>query len=447
MRGVQAIVGAERRLLGLVAGPYALANIGSAVASVVAVIVLTRLLAAQGYGHYAAVTGLVMIAQNAAFLPLQTAIIRFHARAADDAAIIRLASAVRLAFAVLTALTATLWWLAITWIDSAGVTGELALAGLAMLLLRGWLSFVQAWNRATFRPWTFLMLELLQSFGALVLAISVLQFLPNHPANVLWAGAAATALAAACCPKLAGLPFKFRGVTPLLGELLIYCAPLAVAFLASAILAVSDRLIIAAQLGAAAAGSYAVAFAIADRAMNLVLLPVPQASKPVLFAAWEAGGVVAARPVMLRSARWLIIAGLIMTTFLVIAANPLARLLAGPELAPAAAAMVPWLAVGSYLAGLHTHYFSLAFQLSTRTSRLIPVIVIPAVLNVAANLLLIPRFGIVAAGWTTVGGYGLALALAIALGRRHVVLPFPVGLTLILAMPCIAAAVLLNGLL
>jgi O-antigen/teichoic acid export membrane protein len=62
----------------------------------------------------------------------------------------------------------------------------------------------------------------------------------------------------------------------------------------------------------------------------------------------------------------------------------------------------------------------------------------PALLNVAANILLLPRFGMMAAAWTTVGSYMLAIVLSVALGRRHVRTPFPpraAGRTLVACLP------------
>jgi O-antigen/teichoic acid export membrane protein len=196
-------------------------------------------------------------------------------------------------------------------------------------------------------------------------------------------------------------------------------------------------LLIAVHVGAAAAGAYAVAFAIADRAMSLVLLPVPVAAKPILFAAWEEGGEAAARPILERSARWLIALGFPVATILVFAPEPIARLLAGGGLADEAARAVPLLAIGALLSGFLTHHFALAFQLTRHTNRMLAAVGVPAALNVAANLLLIPRFGMLAAAWTTVASYALALALTIILGRRDLAMPFPLGFTFTVCLWCI----------
>jgi O-antigen/teichoic acid export membrane protein len=431
----------------LEAAPFALATIVAAAASVASIFVLTRLLAAEGYGLYAAMLGLVMIVQNAGYLALQTSIIRFHSRAQDAEARHRLATAVRLAFLAATLAVAIGWLVAVRWLGGAGMTAPLALAGLVLLVLRGWLSLVQAWNRAMGRPWAFFWLEAVQAIGSLTLAVAALTIFPGEPAAAIWAAALGTCLAAALSPGLLAQPFRLRGSGPLLRELLGYGAPLALVFFAGATLAVSDRLLVAVYAGASAAGAYAVAFSIADRVMTLLLLPVPLAAKPGLFAMWERDGEAAARPILMRSARWLIILGFPAATILAVAPEPLANLLAGGGLAEGAALMIPWLAVGSLLSCLTTLHFSLSFQLARKTQWMLVAIGIPAALNVGANLVLIPRFGMSAAGWTTVGGYAAALFLVALLGRPHLAIPFPLKTTLRTLLACGALAMILRLLL
>lgn len=435
MAGEEAEREERRRLAWLpdAAMPVALANIAVAAATLAAVVLLTRLLTAEGYGLYASVLGLVTIVQNAGFLAIQSSVLRFHARATDAGAKRRLATAVRIGFLAATLAAALVWALAVRWLGAAGVTPGLALAGLALLVLRGWLNVVQAWNRATGRNWAFFALEALQSFGALALAVLALALRPGEPAAVIWGAAAATAFACACAPALLLTPFRHRGAGALLRELAAYGAPLALVALAVAALAVSDRLIVAVHSGPAAAGTYAVAFAIADRTMNLLLQPVPTATKPALFEAWERGGAEAARPLLERSGRWLIAIGFPLAAVLAAAPEPVAELIAGGGLAMDAARVIPWLAAGSLLSCLLSLHFVLAFQLGRKTGRLLVAIAIPAALNIAANLVLVPRYGMIAAGWTTVGGYALAVALAVLIGRREMAIPVPLRTTAIAA--------------
>jgi O-antigen/teichoic acid export membrane protein len=421
-----------------------ISNVAAAAASLAAVFLLTRLLAAQGYGLYAAVLGLGTIVQTFGYLAVQSSITRFYAAAKDGEERYRLASAVRVAFVASTAAVLAAYWAAMLWLGDAGVTGGIALAGAALLVLRGWFNVVQAWNRAEGRPWAYCLLEAGQAFGSLLLTVAALQLAPGRPDAALWGGALAILIAAGCTPRLLLAPLRVQGTGPLMREVAAYGGPLMLVNLAGALLAVSDRLIVAVHAGAAAAGAYAVAFAIADRAMHFALLPVPLAVKPALFAAWERGGASAARPLLERSARALILVGLPTATLLAFAALPITRLLAGGGMAEDAAQVLPWLTAGSLLSGLLTLHFAVAFQLTRRTRPMIFVLGVPALLNIAANLLLVPRYGMISAGWTTVGCYGLALALAVLLGRREASIPFPLKTLGWVAAGCAVLALALS---
>ena len=69
----------------------------------------------------------------------------------------------------------------------------------------------------------------------------------------------------------------------------------------------------------------------------------------------------------------------------------------------------------------------------------------PALLNVVANLLLLPVFGMRAAAWTTVGCYLIALLLAVAIGRRQIRVPFPPGAAARSLLACVPLGLLLIG--
>ena len=60
-----------------------------------------------------------------------------------------------------------------------------------------------------------------------------------------------------------------------------------------------------------------------------------------------------------------------------------------------------------------------------KKNRLVPfVAMVGSGLNIGLNLLLIPRFGMIAAAWTTVAGYGALAALIYPLSRRYYPIPY-----------------------
>jgi O-antigen/teichoic acid export membrane protein len=65
--------------------------------------------------------------------------------------------------------------------------------------------------------------------------------------------------------------------------------------------------------------------------------------------------------------------------------------------------------------------------LRLKTMWMVATVAPPAALNILANFVLLPRFGVIAAGWTSVAGYAAAIALSVGLGRQHFRIPFPRG--------------------
>ena len=111
----------------------------------------------------------------------------------------------------------------------------------------------------------------------------------------------------------------------------------------------------------------------------------------------------------------------------------------GPALAEGAAQVTPWIAASALFAGLTTYYTHQAFTLGRRTGLLLAAMAIPAGLNIALNLLLIPRLGLTGALVATTASYAAGLVASILLGRRAQTLPLPLGA---LARAALAAAVM-----
>ena len=420
--------------------PYAATSVLSALLGVATLVVLTRLLPPAAYGAYAVILTAATLGQSACFQWLQAGVLRFHPGAAGAAGLARLGRAVRAGY-LLSAGGAALACVAAALVARPDALA--AAAGLAMVLARGWVGVVQAWNRSAARPWRFVAVEAVSGVGALVLAVAGLRARPGDPAMPLLAAAAAALVAFALWPRAertaaAGpAPAHPR---PRLAELWAYGAPLAFVSLVSVILAASDRLLIAALLGTTAAGAYSVAAVIADRSVGLLLLSVTLATKPLVFAAYERGGDAAAHGLLARVAAWVMAAGFPAATLLVFAPLPVARLLVGGGMAPQAALVLPWLGVGALCSGLLALHFALAFQIARRTTWMLAAVAPAAILNLLANLVLLPRHGVIAAGWTTLGSYMVATLLAVWLGRRHFVVPFPGGDALRTAAACVPLA-------
>jgi O-antigen/teichoic acid export membrane protein len=424
--------------------PFAASSLLAGLSGLAALLVFSRQLTPAGYGLFVALSTMVTLVQSGAFFWLQTAILRLHSTRDQAGARERLGAAVKLAFLLSCAAISPLWLAAVLFAAQRFGAG-LWLAGLPLALLGGWLGLVRSWNRVTERPWRLVLSDAAQGLGAVAFAFAGLRAWQADPLIAVLGAIGAAILAVCISPALLriGLP-RWRKAAPVIAELWAYGAPLTLgAFLASA-LAVSDRLLVALIVGPGAAGTYGAGYAIADRAIGLALAPIAFAMKPLIFAAFDSAGEDAARRLGARSAQWLMAIGFPVATMLACAPAPIAGLLVGGGMAPGAAAILPWVAVGAMLAAMVNLHLGLAFQLSRRTGAMLAVVGPAAAANFLANLVLLPLYGAIAAAWTTVGAYALALLLAIHLGRRHVPVPVPPTDIVVTLAACVPLAILLR---
>jgi O-antigen/teichoic acid export membrane protein len=390
------------------------------------ILVLSRLLSPEQYGQYAIVLSLAAVCQTAGFNWLQSSIIRLHPEQADENGHALFTEAVRLGF-VLSAIVVSIGWIiGVAALKLLSIDRTLlGMAGLSVLLSGAWAAVGLSWNRVTGRPWRFVAAGALQALGGLALVIIGLTLRPEDPFVALVALAIASLLAAAVARFPVVGAFKgFRELQPRLRQIWTYGAPVTAVALVYVLLATADRLLIAGSLGPAAAGAYAAASGIAARSLGLLLPPIAFAIRPQVFVEFNQRREGPARQLLDRMSGWLIAVGLPVTVLFVCVPRSLASVIIGGELAGAAAEVLPWTAIGALLSAFLTIHFATAFQIARRTKWMLLAVGPAAAFNILSNALLLPRFGIVAAGWSMVASYAIALALTIRFGNRHFRVPF-----------------------
>jgi O-antigen/teichoic acid export membrane protein len=155
------------------------------------------------------------------------------------------------------------------------------------------------------------------------------------------------------------------------------------------------------------------------------MLVVNLAGYPLVLRAFEGAGVEAARAQLRQNAVLLLAVALPAALGTVILAPNLARVVLGAPFRDDGARLLPWIAPAALLAGAMLYYTNLAFQLGRRTTGQLWATLGAALLNLALNVVWIPRFGLLGAAWATLLAYALGLALGWTLGRRVFPLPLP----------------------
>jgi O-antigen/teichoic acid export membrane protein len=208
-------------------------------------------------------------------------------------------------------------------------------------------------------------------------------------------------------------------------EIIRFATPISIVFFAEYIVASADRLLVEYYLGPDQLGIYAVSYSIADRAVSAVFLGLAIGSYPLVMRALERDGPEAARWQSLKYAELLVALSLPAIGGFIVVAERLATVFAGPAFAPQAAALMPLIGVAVFLNGLRTHYFAQALHLSNRTWIILASSIPAAIVNLAVNVLLLPRMGLMGAVWATLIAYAVALVIMIIQMAAIFPLPFP----------------------
>jgi O-antigen/teichoic acid export membrane protein len=151
------------------------------------------------------------------------------------------------------------------------------------------------------------------------------------------------------------------------------------------------------------------------------------AAFPIAVRAWENRGRAAAQDAMRANAALLMAVGVPCVVGMTVLAPGIAHCFLGASFRAAATDIIPLVALGAFLAALKAYHFDAAFQFAHRTIFQVWIVLFAAVVNVALNLIAIPRWGINGAAGASVVAYLVSIVLTAWLGRRHFALPFPLG--------------------
>jgi O-antigen/teichoic acid export membrane protein len=204
---------------------------------------------------------------------------------------------------------------------------------------------------------------------------------------------------------------------PLYLELLGFGIPMMIGYeLSGIVLAVGDRYVIDGTIGEAPLGLYSAAYNLCQYVQAVVIASVGQAIMPIYMQMWDQKGVGETSAFISRSLR----------SYVLLGAPVIAGLAAvGPELLPSlasdkyasAALVLPWVIAGMVVDGTNSMVGAGLF-IHRKTRTIMSIVLSCAALNLALNLILIPRIGILGAAIATLVCYA-ATALAMAIAGRH----------------------------
>ena len=244
-------------------------------------------------------------------------------------------------------------------------------------------------------------------------------------------GARGYLLGAVVAGAIAAVPYAviaLRGTRPvvrwdILRPALAYSLPLVPHGLAGWVLEMSDRAILARFVPVAQVGIYSLGYQLGS-ALGLIVSAFTSAWVPYLFRTLSARGS-SGDPELARAATYYAACLCFAALGVGLLVEHVLAVLVPPAFAGAYRTAV-WVAAAYVLNGLYV--LPVGFLFWKERTGLIPVVtVIAGLFNVGMNLVLVPRFGAIAAAWATFAAYAIMLALAYGFAQRLYRFPYEYG--------------------
>jgi O-antigen/teichoic acid export membrane protein len=147
------------------------------------------------------------------------------------------------------------------------------------------------------------------------------------------------------------------------------------------------------------------------------------ASNPIAFSTWETQGDKESRVLLSEICRYYLLFAVPATVGLSVLSKPVMRILAAPSYF-SGYEVIPLIAFSLFTIGIIDR-FSTVLTFYKRTNLIMYCIIVCAILNLALNLFLIPKYGYMAAALTTFLAFASEMIMVIVISRRFLVWRFP----------------------
>ena len=404
---------------------YLPVNLVQAVVGFGSIIVFTRLLAPAAYGDYALAFSVATLVHTLTLTWVEAAMARFYAAEPEGPGREALFATVYKTFWVMGLAAPAAAGLVLVF---APLNSSLKLAivtGLISATARGLLKISQERRRAAGDVRGFANFDMIVTGGGFALGAAFAVLGMGAAGPFAGVGVASALCLIAALPSELAVARRGKFDPKRMRAYLAYGLPLSASLMLGLALASTDRFVLAGFSGEAAVGAYHAGYTLSNRTLDVMFLWIGMAGGPAAVAALERGGEAALRRTALDQAAMLLLVTAPAAAGLALTAHPLAQVMVGPALVAQASRVTPWIAAGAFFSGLTTYYLHTAFTLARRTGRQMVAVAIPAAVNLVLCLVLIPRYGLDGAMWSTAGSYAVGMVGAYLLGRRCLALPIP----------------------
>jgi O-antigen/teichoic acid export membrane protein len=416
--------------------------------ALITVPIITRLFAPDVYGKYALTLAAVSLF-SAISSGFAAALIRFlPANESSNEARNRFLSTLLLLTGIGVGgisglLSLALWLSAPAWdqdlLSLMGIGLVLYVVDVAFLMLT---AILRSWRRVG----TYSILQLLQGYGSLGIGLLLVLLLDTGISGLLWGAIIVTTIAstAGWLWVIGNHPIRFRFSGELGCTLTRFAFFISVGNIVYWLLDLSDRWLLEFLRGSSEVGLYAVSYTLASKTMYIWIGAFSMSIQPLVTSIWEQKGRNAAEKFLGVATRWYLLLAVPIAVGLSVLAKPIVGLMASSQY-EAGYVIVPLVVLSMLLYGL-ADIVGRGFVLNNRPEVETRNFFLAAITNVILNLLAIPRWGYVAAGFSTCVGYLILLILHVWSIRPYLTWQFPRRTFFNVVICCIAMALAVSGL-
>ncbi|MCU1220452.1 MAG: polysaccharide biosynthesis protein [Candidatus Angelobacter sp.] len=190
-----------------------------------------------------------------------------------------------------------------------------------------------------------------------------------------------------------------------------FSLPLMAAEISWVVLDSGDRFFVQHYLGAQALGFYAAAYGIAIYLQDVLMAPLQMALFPICMRVWNTEGKKATQDFLSRSLDQFILVAVAVVCVAIVTSRDVIVLLASRKFQEAHT-LLPFLVIGLVLSAV-TIYFRPGLMIHKRASKIALATFYASILNIALNVVLLPRVGLIGAAIATTVSYaGIVVFLA-----------------------------------
>lgn len=265
---------------------------------------------------------------------------------------------------------------------------------------------------------------LANAVARLILSLLIVFTFTRAPSGMVWGAVLGTAMLLPLLWYSAGLPQPnlllrkeswsnyWRGIK----QFAAYGFPMIGWFLTATLLNVGDRYIIQWFRGSAEVGIYSANYNFIQGAVGLIAAPILLAAHPFLMKAWGEGDRDNAGKWLGIIAEWFAVAGIMMVGATWLFSSDLATWFLGAEFRSGHVIMPAVIAgVVAWQLGMYAHK---PLEFSERTGLMFALSLAAAGLNLILNIIFVPRYGYVAAAYTTLVSYLVYAIITSIAGQR-----------------------------